>query len=40
MGNDTPIERANCLEREKRDERSACPKKGSGAWISFRRGHG
>ena len=39
MGNDTPTERAKCLEREKCGERSACPPtKGSGAWILLRNG--
>jgi hypothetical protein len=40
MGNDTPTERAKCLEREKCGERPACPSKGSGAWISIDRGIG
>ena len=26
MGNDTPTERANCLAREKCEDRAACPK--------------
>lgn len=38
MGNDTPTERAKCLEREKCGDRPACPTKGSGAWILVRRG--
>jgi hypothetical protein len=41
MGNDTPTERAKCLEREKCSERPACPPtKGSGAWILLRNGMG
>lgn len=38
MGNDTPTERAKCLEKEKCGERPTCPKKGSGAWILLRNG--
>jgi hypothetical protein len=38
MGNDTPTERSNCLQREKCSERQACPTTGSGAWILVRRG--
>jgi hypothetical protein len=38
MGNDTPTERAKCLEKEKCSERPACPAKGSGAWILLRNG--
>jgi hypothetical protein len=26
MGNDTPTERSNCLQREKCNDRAACPK--------------
>jgi hypothetical protein len=41
MGNDTPTERAKCLEREKCSERPACPPtKGSGAWILLRNSMG
>ena len=31
MGNDTPTERSNCLQREKCRDRAACPKDGAAA---------
>ena len=38
MGNDTPTERAKCLERENCGTRPACPTKGRGASVFIRRG--
>ena len=38
MGNDTPTERAKCLERENCGTRPACPTKGRGASFFIRRG--
>ena len=38
MGNDTPTERAKCLERENCGTRPACPTKGRGASLFIRRG--
>jgi hypothetical protein len=38
MGNDTPTERAKCLERENCGNRPACPTKGRGASFFIRRG--
>ena len=38
MGNDTPTERAKCLERENCSTRPACPTKGRGASFFIRRG--
>jgi hypothetical protein len=40
MGNDTPTERANCLNREKCYQRAPCPTKGSGASFSIDRATG
>lgn len=40
MGNDTPTERAKCLEREKCSARAPCPTIGSGASFSIDRGPG
>lgn len=38
MGNDTPTERAKCLESENCGTRPACPTKGRGASLFIRRG--